>query len=91
MTKIFEENNIKFVSQTIKSERPQDMPPDAELLNIKTMTFNCNLLTQHKIKVTCNILFEHIMNIPEIMEKIVGLIFYKIFNRVKQFIENVRM
>jgi hypothetical protein len=91
MTKIVEENNIKFVSQTIKSERPQNMPPDAESMNIKTMTFNCNLLTQHKIKVTCNILFEDIMNIPEVIEKIVGLILYKIFNRVKQFIENVRM
>lgn len=91
MKKIVGEKNIKFISQTIKSERPPDMPPDAEVMNIQNMTCNCELLTQHKIKFTCNILFEPIMNIPAVMEKIVGLILYKIFNRVKQFIENVRM
>ena len=85
------ENNIKFVSQSIKSERPLDMPPDAELMPIQNMTCDCDIITPHKIKFTCNILFEPIMNIPPVAEKLVGLILYKIFNRVKQFIENVRM
>lgn len=91
MQKFSEENNIKFVSQSIKSERPNGMPPDAELMPVQNMTCDCQILTPHKIKFTCNILFEPSMTIPTVAEKLVGLILYKIFNRVKQFIENVRM
>jgi hypothetical protein len=85
------ENSILFESQTIKSERPEGMPVDAELMPIKTMKCNCNIITPHKIRFTFVILFEDHMLIPQVVEKLVGLILYKIFNRVKQFIENVRM
>jgi hypothetical protein len=91
MKKFVGENNIKFVSQTIKSHRPEGMPADVELMPIQTMTCNCDILTPHKIKFTFNILFEPIMNVPAVVEKLVGLILYKIFKRVKQFIENFRM
>ena len=91
MKKIVEENNIKFISQSIKSERPEGIPNDAELMLIQNMTCNCDFINQHQIKFTCNILFESVMNIPPVAEKLVGLILYKIFNRVKQFIENVRI
>ena len=37
------------------------------------------------------VLFENYMVVPPVVEKLVGLILYKIFNRVKQFIENVRI
>jgi hypothetical protein len=67
------------------------MPVDAELMPIQTMTCNCDILTPHKIKFTCIVLFEPIMNVPPVAEKLVGLILYKIFKRVKQFIENFRM
>ena len=89
--KISQENIIKFESQTIKSERPKDMPVDAELMAIQTMICNCNIITPHKVRFTVNVLFENHMLIPAVVEKLVGLILYKIFNRVKQFIENVRM
>ena len=91
LKKFIGENTIKFVSQCIKSERPSDMPPDAELMPIQIMTCDCDIITPHKIKFTCNILFEPTMNVPPVAEKLIGLILYKIFNRVKQFIENVRM
>ena len=91
MKKFVGENNIKFVSQTIKSNRPEGMPIDAELMPIQTMTCNCDIITPHKIKFTCRVLFEPIMNVPPVAEKLVGLILYKIFKRVKQFIENFRM
>ncbi len=91
MQKIMEENTIKFILHTIKSERPDGMPDDAELMPIQNMNCNCLIVTPHRIKFTCNILFEPIMNIPSVAEKMVGLILYKIFNRVKQFIENVRI
>lgn len=89
--KISEENNISFDTQTIKSQRPEGMPEDAELIPIRNMNCNCDIITQHKIKFTFNVLFENYMLIPQVVEKLVGLILYKIFNRLKQFIENVRM
>lgn len=91
MKKITRENNIVFESQTIKSDRPEGMPVDAELMPIKTMKCNCDIITQHKIRFTFNVLFEDKMSVPPVAEKLVGLILYKIFNRVKQFIENVRI
>ena len=89
--KISQENNILFDAQTIKSQRPEGMPEDAELVPIRKMNCNCNIITQHKIKFTFNVLFENHILIPQIVEKLVGLILYKMFNRVKQFIENIRM
>ena len=86
-----QENSIMFESQTIKSERPPGMPDNAELIPIKTMKCNCDIVTPHKIKFTFNVLFENYMLVAPVVEKLVGLIIYKIFNRVKQFIENVRM
>jgi hypothetical protein len=91
INKIINDNHIKFISQTIKSERPQGMPIDAELLPIKNMICDCKIISLHQIQFTCSVQFENSMIIPPIAEKLVGLIIYKIFNRVKQFIENVRM
>lgn len=91
INKIVEENSIKFISQTIKPEIPEGMPPDAELMPIKNMICDCRIITPHQIQFTCNVQFENTMVIPPVAEKLVGLILYKIFNRVKQFIENVRM
>ena len=82
-------DNITFESKTIKSERPEGMPNEAELMPIKNMIIKCDIITQHKIKFTCNIIFEDTMIIPSIVEKIVGFVSFKIFSRVKQFIEKV--
>jgi len=89
--KYTEKNNIKFVSQTIKGERPEGMPIDAELMSIQNMICNCNIITNHKIDFSFEIIFENTTIIPTVAEKMVGLILFKIFKRVKQFIENVRM
>jgi len=89
MKKLNEENKISFFSKSIKSYRPDDMPPDAELLSIQNMTSICNIVTPHKINFSFNIIFDSEMNIPSFAEKMVGMISNKIFKRVKQFIENV--
>ena len=89
--KICQENRITFESQTIKSERPEGMPVDSELVPIRKMVSNCDIITPHKIRFTFHVLFENNMLVPPVAEKLIGLILYKIFNRVKQFIENVRM
>lgn len=91
MSKVIEDNCIKFISQTIKNERPDGMPCDSELLPIQNMDCNCKIIDNHVIQFSCNIVFDSIMIVPPIAEKMVGLILYKIFYRVKQFIENIRM
>ena len=91
MIKCVEPNKITFNSQSIYSERPSGMPDDSEQMPIKNMICECNILTPHRMGFSCNIIFDDHMNIPQFAEKMVGLILFKIFNRVKQFIENVRI
>jgi len=91
MIKQVEENKITFTSQSIYSERPEGMPENAEQMPIKNMICECNIITPHRIGFSCNIVFEDHMSVPQFAEKMVGLILFKIFNRVKQFIENVRI
>jgi hypothetical protein len=91
MTKYIEQNKITFVSQSIYGERPEGMPENAEQMPIKNMICECTSVTPHQMRFCCNITFENYMMIPSFAEKMVGLILFKIFNRVKQFIENVRM
>jgi hypothetical protein len=83
------DNQITFHCQTIKTHRPPNMPPDAELFNIDQMITICDIITPHKITFNFNIIFNPNMNVPPFAEKIIGTIVRKIFNRVKQFIENV--
>jgi len=89
MIKKVEENKITFTSQSIYSERPEEMPEDAEQLPIKNMNCVCDIITPHCVSFSCNIIFDDYMNVPQFAEKMVGLILFKIFSRVKQFIENV--
>ena len=91
MSKIVKENQIKFVLKSIKDKIPDGMPLEANLLPIENMICDCDIVDQHTIKFTCNIIIENTLLIPQIAEKLIGIIIFKIFNRVKQFIENVRM
>ena len=85
------DNSISFIFQTIKRERPEDMPFNAELIPIQNMTCKCNILTPHKIEFMCNICFENTNIVPSVVEKMIGIILFKVFKRVKQFIENLRL
>lgn len=91
MKKTALENCIQFTSTTIRSERPASMPPDAELMAIQSMICVCQAHTDHRMMVEIRAHFDDSMKIPAVAEKMVGMIFFKIFKRVKQFIENVRI
>jgi hypothetical protein len=90
-TKSVEERNITFKSYTLKSHRPQNLPQDAELLDLKDVTCVCHLATPYKTDFAINLIFDPHLGIPSFIEKIIGMIFYKIFKRIKQFIENVSL
>jgi hypothetical protein len=87
--KFIENDKISFISHSIKENFPIGVPIDSKLLPIKKMICECLIITQHKIQFSCNVTFDDDMNVPPFAEKIVGLILFKIFKRVKQFIENV--
>ena len=81
--------SISFISQTINSIPPENMPANATLMPIKIMTCTCNIITPHNIEFVCNVQFENTLIVPNVVEKMIGLILFKIFKRVKLFIENV--
>jgi hypothetical protein len=58
---------------------------------IDDMTIVCDIITNHNVAFSLNIIFSSELSVPSCVEKIVGLIVGKIFKRVKQFIENVQI
>jgi len=91
MKKVDEECKINFIAQSIKSHKPEGMPEDAELMALQNMIAICDIITPHKVNFSFNVIFDGEMNFPPFAEKMVGMILHKIFKRVKQFIENVRV
>jgi hypothetical protein len=91
MKKNNEDNKIIFNAESIKGNRPEGMPEEAELMALKNMIGVCDIITPHKVNFAFNEIFDESMNIPPFAEKLVGVIIHKIFKRVKQFIENVRV
>ena len=90
MTKIVDNNQIVFRSQSIHTERPHGIPDDAKLMAMKENIGVCDLVTPHKVNFSFTVIFEDYVEIPPFAEKMTGLILNKIFKRVKQFIENFR-
>ena len=88
---INEENKIIIKSQTIYSSKPDIIPNDVELMKMDDNTSICDIITPHKVLFSFNVTLNPKTNIPKFAEKMVGIILFKIFKRVKQFIENVRI
>jgi hypothetical protein len=83
------DNVIIFNSQSIKSNRPTNIPDEAEQVAMKENIGVCEIITPHKVNFSFTILFEDNIIIPAFMEKMIGIILNKIFKRVKQFIEKI--
>jgi hypothetical protein len=90
MTKIVDNNQIVFRSQSIHTERPPGIPDDAKMMAMKENIGVCDIVTPHKVNFSFTVIFEEYVEIPPFAEKMTGLILNKIFKRVKQFIENFR-
>ena len=57
MKKTVEERKITFMSESIKSHRPPNMPQDAELMVIENMICIFDIITPYKVNFSCNIIF----------------------------------
>lgn len=66
-----------------------DVTSDLYLLPIKSMTFYCNVLTNHHIDIKCQIKLNDDIEIEKFIEKIIISAINKIFIRLKQFIEKL--
>jgi len=90
--KYVEKDSITFISQTIETaNKPEYIPKDATLVKMQRMICKCNIVTQNQIEFNISIHFVNNLEMPTYVEKIIGAIIFKIFIRVKQFIENVRI
>ena len=89
MTKHIERTNITFITKSITTEKPQSMPIDSELMPIQDLVASFDIVTPHMTSVTFDILFNKRFNTPVFAEKIIAQILFKVFTRVKQFIENI--
>jgi hypothetical protein len=85
------DNTIVFDATSDYTNIPKNIPISCKPTAIKNIKSICNIITQHEIQFTHNIYFNEANIMPIFVEKMVGVIIYKIFKRVKQFIENVRV
>jgi hypothetical protein len=85
---------IVFQSEIILDEngqmvKPAHLPNDIYPLPIEKLETECLFLSDHKIHISNKIKINPgKLNIPAFIEKILSKIIYKVFSRVKQFIEN---
>jgi hypothetical protein len=86
--KIEDNNKIIFLSNSLK-ERPEGIPDDSEKIIIEKMTCECIILNLHEIKFNLYVTLDEKSIIPLFIEKIVSLMIFKIFKRLKQFIEKL--
>jgi hypothetical protein len=62
---------------------------DIECLPIEQIVIDFDVITNHYVNVNCDITLSDDHNLPQFTEKIIGNMIYNIFNKVKQFIENI--
>ena len=85
---IAEDDKISFQCSSFYNNL-DEYPLDVELLPIQQFDIHFNIINNHCIHICCGIVLTNNHNIPPFSEKIIGNIIYNIFNRLKQFIENV--
>jgi len=91
MIKKVEQNKVTFISKSIVSHKPEEIPENAELMSFDNLECVCNIETPHKIYFTFEVnLNNKRITPPLFVQKMIGVIVNKIFKRVKQFIENLQ-
>ena len=91
LKKSVSQNCINFVGSSIFSEKPDYIPNEVELLPIEKLNIECTMSNPHKVNLNCLIVFHSSLIIPGFIEKVIGVIVNKVFNRIKVFIENIKV
>jgi hypothetical protein len=91
INKQINDNCIIFKSVPIIDNPLVNIPIEAEPIHIKYLTIECHCLSLNKINFETTILLDDNVNVPNVVENIIGSLVFKIFNRIKQFIDNVKL
>jgi hypothetical protein len=86
-----EKNGIEFYSTPICAVIPEVIPDSAVFVPLEKMITKCEMMNDVTLKITCFISFQENHSFPLFIEKFVGQMIFKIFNRLKQFIEKFRI
>lgn len=85
------DKSIHFRFHTCNGYQPEWLPEDIELAIIDEIHVVCSPKSPHNIDFSCSIQFPTNNNIPAFVQKMSVMIVHKIINRLKQFIENVKV
>ena len=83
-------NCIIFHYIPILNDICSEIPLGAEPICIKNLIIKCKSLSINHIKINTELILEDKVNIPIVIENFIGPIVFKIFNRIKQFIDNFK-
>jgi hypothetical protein len=78
-----EKKIIEFISIPIFDLKPEIIPLLASQVPIEKMISNCEMLNNKTLKITSNLFFQENHSLPIFLEKLIGQIIFKIFNRLK--------
>lgn len=81
-------NYLNF--RTIDCEKPDGNPIDAEEIDIKSLVCKLNTITPYKVECVFNVEFSKSPDFnSEFVERMAGMLLYKVLNRIKIFIRNI--
>jgi hypothetical protein len=87
---ISESNNIIFdCFSNTNTNTGVKIPDDCEPIPLEKVIVNFQIVSDHKVFISCDIILIEDHDLPSFFEKITGNLIYNIFNKVKQFIENI--
>jgi hypothetical protein len=66
-----------------------NVPHGYESVPLEKVIVNFEIITDNKVYISCDIILIENHGLPTFFEKITGNLIYNIFNKVKQFIENI--
>jgi hypothetical protein len=66
-----------------------NVPQGYEPVPLEKVIVNFRIVSDHKVYISCHIILLEDHGLPPFFEKITGNLIYNIFNKVKQFIENI--
>jgi len=84
------DSNIVFdCIANINANAGSKVPDGCEHVPLEKVIVNFGIVSDHKVYISCDIILLEDHGLPLFFEKITGNLIYNIFNKLKQFIENV--
>jgi hypothetical protein len=81
-------NKIVFKCESL-TNTPDMGTDDVESMPIQNINIGFIIINNHCIKINCDIYLIDNHHLPSFSEKLIGNIIYNMFNKLKQFIENL--